>query len=446
MGYSGGQGFGMGFLRRFSGGGGNDDFGSDTISAGPSEGGDIDDFDVYSMSNRNRYCRPKILAGTALALGVACVIIGVSVSASRSSGDDVSPTPVSAEYNPAHTEPVKNKSILLPPPFDLVEICSSTSLQTEDGLAECEMACGQASCCRPDSGIHNCFTDNSDLCLDYTPCYSVLNEDFGPAPGSTAASDSSGVSLDQNKFASETLAETCNASDLAECSELCERGRCCFEPFVECHFDEDEQCEKFEPCAVLDEFDDVWNLVNLGAGAILQNDEGGISLVETSLDRSKLVPSNLDEICNERDLSECMESCDKGRCCFEAVTQCAFDKNDVCDGFRPCAVLDIFDDEWDLATLGASNGGGTAGPNDVRSPPAVGGMMGAPVADSCREEFIAKRGTQTCEEMCYAFECCFVEGPDNCIDSNDCEGMGAPCAIIYGEGGEEPPKPFRGGR
>jgi len=373
--------------------------GSDTLSRG---GADLDDYDVYTVQGGGRYwiCRPKVMACVSLLLGLSFVFIGATISSNRrikgeKEGNDTTTTNVGdyEDISGDHSDDIPEIEIV-PPPFNLVELCDWDSIVLEDGLAVCEMTCQQASCCQPSSGSKNCFSESSDICLQYTACYAVITEQYGPAIGSTDQSSTdfklgeifgeSGVGLYYGYFNS-TVNQTSDASEV---------------PTLE--------------------------------------NENGTSLYDN-------VPPTLSEVCNRSDLTECSDLCEQGRCCFEPDNDCGFNEGQNCYGYEPCGVLDSFDDVWNLANLGANYGetaitnatGGSLYYDDIFAPVSGGTvdaiMMAAPIKEACSPENISQLGIQTCEDMCMAFQCCFEEGASNCRDINDCEGMGAPCTIIYGE-------------
>ena len=114
------------------------------------------------------------------------------------------------ESDPNNCPAMPNRTMALgPAPADLAAVCSSDSLMSPDGIAECTDACAPAQCCQTDLGSAECSLAN---CATYLPCQalaSLLGVDMpaNPEAGqSTDNGDDNGDDMDMTSPAAQTIA------------------------------------------------------------------------------------------------------------------------------------------------------------------------------------------------------------------------------------------------
>lgn len=288
------------------------------------------------------------------------------------------------------------------PIIPIEEICKAESIKMY-GKETCQDACEAFVCCFQEGG-ENCKAEKD--CDGFAaPCAILFNSTEKPQvdPGMQAA----------------PIREACDPASiemygLETCQDMCDAFQCCFEEGGDGCGDAVDCTGMGAPCAIL---------YNIEEETVTETPFSG---------NGDMQEAPIKEACQSESIEmygkePCLELCAAFECCFQSGDDNCADTND-CKMGAPCSIF-----YGDLPLV-------------VNLPPFSGeGMQEAPIREACDQGSIEMYGRGTCEDLCYAFECCFQDGEGNCGDQLDCDGMGAPCSVIYGELPQAPATPSGGG-
>ena len=116
--------------------------------------------------------------------------------------------------------------------------CSVDSISTEKGGMECTELCLDGSCCFIEFGDEASCVDDIPSCAYYQPC-SLINGDIPwPVLNSTIIEESCQPNSTETK------------EGKANCTDLCETGRCCFinSNDIDSCADEEDFCGFYQTC------------------------------------------------------------------------------------------------------------------------------------------------------------------------------------------------------
>jgi len=308
-------------------------------------------------------------------LAVVALTIGLSVGLTRPKGDS------NQESVSTNQEPVaiSTKTSFSRSSSFIDTICSIENNSTVVNEA-CEVECQEAQCCDPFDKDSSCVSSNRALasCVAYAKCQ--LSGD--PAPTNLPEI----CSMDALK-----------TGDSTACTDACAAASCCYTDADDekCHADKFLMCMDYAPCQNL--------RVNMAVPA---------------------APSNLDEICEADDKTECQNACDAASCCIDDPMNgdnCFASDFITCASYASCGflVMDIIN-------------------NEVPQPPTE--------TDICDPTLLTSEdGRDQCTNNCLAAECCTASGSDimnNCFlsDPFGCLEYSS-CAYLDATGGSVPVAP-----
>lgn len=308
------------------------------------------------------------------ALAVISLIIGLSVGLTRSKGGDSS----SSNNNDKKDGPAIASSKVS---FSRSSSFINSICANADSSSTCEVECDDAKCCDPlNNG--NCVSTDEDggalaSCVAYAKCQ--LSGD--PAP------------LDLPQICSMDSLKV----DSTACQDACADASCCFSEDDTCHADKFLMCMDYAPCQ---------NLRNTTA--------------------LPAAPSNLDEICQLEDSTQCKDLCDSASCCIDTD----LDKNCFASDFVSCASYA----SCGFLVLDQMN-------TQVPKPPA-----GTNISDICDPTLLTNEDARkTCSDTCQQADCCTESGSDilkNCFLSDPFGCLEySQCAYLDVTGGDVPTAP-----
>lgn len=173
-----------------------------------------------------------------------------------------------------------------------------------------------------------------------------------------------------------------------------------------CNVDYGEMCQLYEPC------------LNILVGAVNNS-----KTVEESEEMVEEV--FIHELCKFELVStkegrlQCHNACKMGSCCFDENKDCTIEIEKQCDDYKPCAILDVFDEakNEDLAKS---------------------------INNTCSDESTILCDRRIlCNDLCKPGNCCFND--ENCVDIHGIKDIPeraycmpfSNCAILYNQSGDD---------
>lgn len=320
------------------------------------------------------------------------------------------------------------------PPSDLAsKICNEDAIGQPGQYTKCQARCTQAECCfLPEGHWFSCSLSSSSICQTYRNACSVLDEYDGdamsPRPSGSIAEQqdtNTGANTSTNEVevppAPDGLDETCSSDNLATleghsaCTEACAPARCCAEPIDVCRVSNPETCEGYTSCSVL---------LQDGRPSSSSSAAAGVKAVTPSshpdvISSQAATKCNTASLMSSEGMHECQDFCEPSLCCFapkgEQFTAgsttfegCAEASNAAwCSQYTSCGTL-----------LQLQNDDGFRSHEDATSA----------VAEACQDS-----QSPSCDSICKAAECCFVDEDfcDNAgIGNVECDHYAA-CYELY---------------
>ena len=287
-----------------------------------------------------------------------------------------------------------------PPPSNLSEICSNSSVLTDQGLADCTDVCSNATCCTSDTG--NCYASNSATCDLYEDCLNLiflpLLSNTTGGSNATEASNSTDAPVEPPP---DNLKEICHANVAfisADCRLACEPASCCYSTDNSCLVDQSALCDLFSPCSVFRQLGgDQLNNTDILEACLFNASLQNASLQNASIQNASLQKASLKNESLQN--ASCADLCFEGSCCFmdsNVTASCAANRG-FCNYYLPCKVLHDSLNVTDNST--------------------------SIISDLCDLETISNDtdALQKCTNACQGWECCFLNQnePASCQNRTD---------------------------
>jgi hypothetical protein len=400
----------------------------------------------YHQIEKGRTIRWKLLVPVVVSALVVIIVVA-AVGGKKHGNNSYASNAVGTQVEETPTD------FLAPPVAELAQICSEQNLATPAGPAWCATECNKAECCNYNIKLSNsCLTGNEQTCLDYhQSCWildesanAVANPSLKSAPSSlpsacseTALSTADGIAACQNmcqpaeccylggvdSCASNAvcdsyapclllramqnihddiprlIGEACaddklQNGDITKCQQLCSQSLCCFLPVSECNLSDYSFCTQYAKCADI-------------MGEDMQQHFG---TQDDSL--IPLPPDNLDQICDDKSLSEavgraaCVAACEPHNCCNEDLdspTSCFTGNADLCQQYHSaCWVLDM--DTTEVVET----------PEFDATPELLGPTCSLEALES-------DAGIAKCRQICEEAACCWQDSGTSCAWEDACE-------------------------
>eukprot|EP00804_Cyclotella_cryptica_P022736 CCRYP_004976-RF/>CCRYP_004976-RF protein AED:0.07 eAED:0.07 QI:3538/0.88/0.8/1/0.55/0.5/10/3647/1039 len=301
---------------------------------------------------------------------------------------------------------------LPPPPIDLVDICSSSSLATPEGFNACSDACRPSRCCSPN--LYDCQLEKESskrYCTEYEDlCRNVAETWRGSGHGVGGANDVNSVS---NQVMMKCNADNLNPPD--SCIEACTPGACCYvsssyppiEQLFDQYYGKNQNpmkavtsctsnigfCQQYGSCEHLNHLQDTsgW-----------QSDD---YTYELSIDSVCMV-----EYIAKNGALECSNVCQPAHCCFSTEYSCGDTQlSDLnCEKYAKCKAL-------------------------YPKQKSVGDLLhlAEQIDDICSNALDSLVARSECQDQCKGHLCCFDDGAYGCADdaSQNCLAY-AGCEIL----------------
>mmetsp|Transcript_36315 Transcript_36315/g.53078 ORF Transcript_36315/g.53078 Transcript_36315/m.53078 type:complete len:486 (+) Transcript_36315:93-1550(+) len=214
--------------------------------------------------------------------------------------------------------------------------CTTTNMQTADGVRECQEACNPGLCCigGADGKGEKCnFIEYAEWCDQYAGCNLLHHVDDGGFTSNKNAKD-----------AVDTACSDFSAAGIEACKNICDPAKCCFKLNEECSESGmgDVKCIHYAPCGHLyvnDQDPNTSTTIHKGvAGQIDFEDENWMDEATAIVELC-----TAEKLETEDGLNNCMELCQDKLCCFaDAEQNCLKSYGSLCMIYAGCQPLDDF--------------------------------------------------------------------------------------------------------
>jgi len=313
--------------------------------------GDDDDDDVEGLASetefadaiiiaRNTARRRQLILKSILAVLGGCALIGVGVGlgmaavskrANNGGGGGSSSAAGASQSSNSLTNdndggdgqrqppdpPVR--AFLTPPPEDLSDICSPTTVSTQQGFAKCQDTCAEAACCNLPGDKLSCLDNNEKNCATYDAFCEVLTFDHN-GDGKVEAQEHVTIPKPPSNILSICEWDSLlNIDGYNECKAACEPGKCCYESIETCRVNNGEMCEFYDQCEILH----VQEVISVPAG-------------DSKVIGEACAP---DSLAKTAGYMSCKNVCAPASCCFEPIETCKVENPAMCKEYDACSVL-----------------------------------------------------------------------------------------------------------
>ena len=298
------------------------------------------------------------------------------------------------------TQTSKLPQSIPPAPLNLLGICATNNLATQEGYQECQQACSHAACCYSYTSGDGC---QHDECTGYAPCLTLQ----------ATAQIHPSIPLH--------IQDKCRASSLISipgreaCRQVCSHALCCFLSDHECPKERGADfCLQYESCNSL---------------------EKSLNVIASSEE----IAQNCEHVPLHKDL--CDVSCERGQCCFRSEgCDGLFDPEPNCGDYQPCQKLydgslhrGADDDDTGSTTQPPSNTAATTVDETVgQDDEGDKVVLKADVDEACLgfDPAEANAADAKCTDLCADKGCCF-DKTNGCTDASiNCQ-IYEECDVIY---------------
>lgn len=372
------------------------------------------------------------------------------------------------EQPPSEEEEAKDEAMaetiqfpFVPPPSDITEKCSGSSVATSAGFGECLEICRSGTCCRFDPNREaslSCRNEHPSDCPIYDQyCGGNTNVVSSKPVHNNGETGISGGNPEKETYVEKVCSDHSLATveGFADCQQACSEFECCWRKEFGSFCPTGTHCEPYSHCLAMEASDymDVSIQVSINlkctdeligtqqgrrdcllacsqatccfgskAGECPHADDSFCNQYDACEKVSEIhenvppAPSNMGKVCEKehlntlQGLAECDRACSKATCCWqETSSQSSCEKtNPLCSDYAPCFILNE----------------GTI----VETYPPI------PEAPATLEAVCSETDgdVTACSEFCQPAECCWKSGKCTHDQSVTCKGYAA-CAPLLGD-------------
>lgn len=314
-------------------------------------------------------------------------------------------------------------SKIIPAPATISQDCSTQSVSTSKGLAECEAACMKAPCCwaKENTFHYSCHSKDSTICTDYDVCFQLhgLHSLKVPPAPSTVAHDCSPQSLQ-------------TYHGYSKCNDSCMQAPCCWagaeSPVGSCLETHPTICKGYSGCTALNDPNSILNSKTIEAAPTSIVQDCSASNMETA-----------------DGLEKCERTCMDAPCCWTindgAHYSCRNKNLAACETYDPCVLLSHHEHSADLhngndgGSMESSTSSTTSSAGSISPSSENGTVEVAPsyISTACAEMI---NGDEVhgymCELACRKAECCWNPAQASCGSDPNCGGYTICGSIEFG--------------